>query len=135
MIVKICFLAEGLIRDAESNSMSAFNIVEGITPAGLPLFVQKLAFFVLWEREPAEPERVEGQFHVLMGEERLSAANVVVEFAGLRRSRSIVYVNGLVIPRPGTIIFRIDLAGGGRGEYGIEIEPPPVVANQARVGL
>jgi hypothetical protein len=45
--LKTCFAAVAVIRDAETNAVSAFNILEGVGAAGLPVFMQQLAFFSL----------------------------------------------------------------------------------------
>lgn len=68
MIPKICFAAVAVIRDAETNNISAFNILEGVGAAGLPLLMQNVSFFVLWQREAHEPPQRDGRFRLSIGD-------------------------------------------------------------------
>jgi hypothetical protein len=129
---KLCFAAAAIIRDGESNIISAFNVFEGLVPTGLPLFLQQVSCFALWQRDDGDPQQVSGNFTATLDGDTLANARILVDFAGLRRSRSIVNMQGFVVPRSGVLQFRFVLETGATAEYSLDIDPPPAVAAQAR---
>jgi hypothetical protein len=125
---KICFAALAVVRDAETNSMSVFNILEGVTAVGIPLLIQNMSFFVLWQREEADERRIEGTFTAAIGDQELSQVRVDLDFGENIRNRTVVNLNGLVIPRPGTLRFRIVLTNNVEATYTVDVAAPPPVA-------
>lgn len=125
---RICFAALAVIRDAETNVISAFNILEGVVPQGFPAFLQHSSFFVLWERDADDPDETRGEFRVEIGGNRLSTAQVTVNFQGGRTNRTIVNLNGLAVPQPGELQFSVVLQTGALAEYIVRVDAPPVVA-------
>jgi len=124
---KICFVAEGVVRDAETNSVSVFNILEGVAAVGFPFFMQKLGFFALWEREAADGAETQGIFTAAIGNEQLSTVNLNINFGDKFRHRTIVNINGLVVPHVGDLHFRVQLAGGPVAEYIVNVTALPAV--------
>ena len=45
--LKLLLCAQGVVRDADSNNVSAFNILESIQAAGFPMFIQQLDILAL----------------------------------------------------------------------------------------
>ena len=133
----ICFVALAVVRDAETNAISAFNILEGIGAAGFPFLIQNASFFILWERDRTDPARTEASFTVRVGERDVVAAQqIVMNFEQGLRHRTIANLNGLVVPTPGSLRFRVAPQAGTAAEYAIEVSagPPGVqLAGQARV--
>lgn len=125
--VKLCLAALAVVRDAETNSISAFNIFESIVPAGFPIFMQQAAFFVLWEREAADPPQVRGEFILEIAGTRLSRAEVNLNFQDSLSHRSIVNLQGVAIPTPGRLDFSIALEGGVRAGYSMQVQALPAV--------
>jgi hypothetical protein len=132
--VPICFAALAVVRDAETNSVSAFNILEGIVPSGLPVFLAQAALFILWEREPDDPRQSQGTFTVRINQQELLTSRQGIDFGEppLRRTRTVVRMNGLVVPAPGELTFSFRLDDGAEARYSIEVtQPRPVVGNPA----
>jgi hypothetical protein len=98
------------------------------------MFMQQLSFFVLWERDPNDPNRQDGEFSVRIDDVQLSNVRMSVDFENGRRHRSIVSLNGLVVPRPGNLTFRINLQDGASAEYSIAIATPPPAVRAADPG-
>lgn len=130
---KLCFAALGVVRDVESNAISVFNIFEAIVPSGLPVFMQQAAFFVLWERDQGDPQDVRGRFVLQIGETRLSGADINVNFADKLQHRSIVNLQGVAVPTSGSLRFSIELDGGVRAEYSIDVQAPPAIVQPRHV--
>ena len=130
---KLCFAATAVIRDNQTNRISAFNILEGLIPLGLPLFLPELSCVTLWEREVGDAQVIRGTFTVNLDNDNLTTTQMHVDFSEVMRSRSIVNISGLVIPRSGVLRFRFVLETGATAEYSAEIEaPPPAVAQEAQ---
>jgi hypothetical protein len=124
---KICFAAVAVVRDAETNGISAFNILEGVVPVGMPFFMQQLAFFVLWERDANDPQQPHGEFTVEIAGNRLATVQLNLDFQDKPRHRSIVNLNGLTVPQPGQLRFSITLETGARAEFTMDVEAPHAV--------
>lgn len=124
---KLCFAAEGIVRDGDTNLVSAFNIFEAIVAPGFPLFIQRMVSFALWERERNDPEIINGHFRVTLDGNLLVEAETMVSFQGLPRTRNFVNVAGLVVPRPGQLLFQFVLTDEAHThtEYSIVVEASP----------
>lgn len=114
---KICIVAEGVIRDVQTNSISIYNILEGLTAQGFPLFIQKITFFTLWEKEQNDPEQYNTTFTIELDEEPLMSQSIDIDFQGRLRNRSMVSINGLVVPKPGNLLFSMKLVDGPEAKY------------------
>jgi hypothetical protein len=88
-------------------------------------------------REDGDPQQVQGTFTVTLDDDAppLTNTRMHVDFLNLPRTRSIVNMNGLVVPRPGVLHFRFVLDNGVATEYTVDIEHPPVVAAQAQIAM
>lgn len=124
MRAKISFAALAVIRDTETNSISAFNILEGVTAVGLPFFMQNAAFFVLWEREQGEPARNPATFTMVNAGRTLATQQITIDFGDSVRHRTIVNLAGLVVPSAGPLSFRVDIEGGIYAEYVVDVSAP-----------
>jgi uncharacterized protein DUF6941 len=114
------------VRDAETNSISVFNIFEGIAGVGFPLLVQHASFFVLWERDATDAATYAGTFLIRIDNDPpLVMQRINVDFAQDMRHRSVVNMNGMLVPRPGNFRFRIELEGGVAAEYAVDIAAAP----------
>ena len=103
----LCFAARHVVRDARSNNISAFFILEEFRVEGLPAFVPELSILAVWFREATDPERIELEFRARINDRRLSTLAVVVQFASEApaRHRSIVALANTVLMEPGTLHF------------------------------
>lgn len=122
---KLCFAASAVVRDADSNSISAFNILEGIAAVGFPLFIQFASYFVLWERNATDAAETAGTFTLAIDGEQLSTAQISLNFGGNLRHRTTMNVNGLVVPHPGNLRFRLELAEGQTADYVVDVTALP----------
>lgn len=123
---KLCFAALAVVRDGETNTISAFNIFEGLGAVGFPFLLQNAAFFVLWERDPADPARMGATFTVgVDGHPALGTQQITLDFQEVLSHRSIVKLNGLVVPTPGSLRFRIVPETGTAAEYAFDVSAAP----------
>ena len=125
---KLCFAAVGIIRDADTNTISAFTILEGVIPSAIPFYMPQVSFVVFWDRNLDDANRTQGVFTLTINNDQVSRVEMLVDFHDGLRHRTIANLNGLVIPRTGAMRFRIDLDVGVHAEYLLEVEPPRVAA-------
>ncbi len=123
----ISLVAQGVIRDAQTNTISAFNILESLSAEGLPLFVPNIAYFVLWEREPNEPSIREATLNVRLEQTVLISVGARIDFQTFLRARSINQIAGLVLPSPGQLVFEMMVPDGPRATYTVTINAPAQV--------
>ena len=121
MRVKLCLVAEGVVRDAETNSVSVYNILEGIAANGFPILVQRMAFLALFERDESEPEAHTGQFTVSLGDNQLLTGEQHIHFRGKLRTRSIVRIQGILFPSPGEATFALAVAADVRASFVVRV--------------
>jgi hypothetical protein len=134
---KLLLCAEGVLRDAERGGISIFNILEGLEVTGFPFFLQKMDIFALFERLPDDPPIYNLLFRISIGEVELVATRLAVDFRDKLRNRSMVHIQGLVIPHPGLMRVAAKLDGNDLNTYDIRIEQmgvPRVESHQAAIG-
>jgi len=122
LVPKLSLIAEGVIRDVATNSISVFNILEGLAAQGFPFFLQHLNFFVLWEKAESDPSVFEGTFSIKNNSVSLIEDKFKIDFEGKLRSRSIINVNGLLIKEPGILKASLNF-NGVEAEYSVSINP------------
>jgi hypothetical protein len=66
----------------------------------------------MWEKETTDPDVYRANFSVSINEQQLHTREITIDFQGHQRQRSIVAVQGIVLPQPGQAIFRLAVVGG-----------------------
>jgi hypothetical protein len=100
---KLLLCAQGVIRNAEDNTISIFSILESIQAAGFPFFIQKMDVVALFERSHEDSAQYEILFRGSIGDTELLRAPMTIDFQDKVRNRAMLHVQGLVIPNPGTL--------------------------------
>lgn len=136
---KICFVAEGISIDRETNQVSAFGLVESLQADAFPLFFQKLFFFCLWERENSDPAHAHADFSVTMNGREIARQSVVIDFEQLPRNRCIIRIDNFSVSEPEKVGLRLAIPGHAVAEWSLEARhaaasaPRPV--DESRQGL
>lgn len=131
---KLCLAAESVVIDRESNATSFINLFEGMQAEGFPFVLPKLSYFVLWEREATDAAVYASNLTVKFGTEVIVNQAFEINFQNQPRSRSVLQMAGLVIPRPGIVTFDVNIpAQDVSAKYSFEISgaPPQAVATSA----
>jgi hypothetical protein len=95
--------AESVVVDAQSHAASLFNLLERLTAPRFPVALQKLAVFARVERGVDDPASVPCEIHVYLGDEQLAGRQVTLDFGEHLRTRLILNISSLKIPRPGAL--------------------------------
>ena len=119
---KLCLIAENVIRDADTNYLSIYKIIEGITAIAFPAIIQQVSFLVIWEREEIDSSTTHGFFALKIVDDTVLTQRVEIDFLDKMIHRSIVKVNGIVLPKPGKLDFELRLSDGTVANYSINID-------------
>jgi hypothetical protein len=125
MTVLLALCAAGVSIDRFSNRLSIFNVLEQLSSSGFPVWVPELTFVVVLRKENDEAQRFQTRSQVQLGENVIAETGVVVDFEGGNTSRQIVSFQGLPVPSPGDLTFRLLLP---------DREPATVTVPVVRIG-
>ena len=128
---KLAIVAVGIVRDTDTTAVSIFNVLDSVSGAGFPFFIQQLAFYVLWHRTADDPENVVGTFTLSLNDNVLIQNEVRADFVGGLKNQMLIRVGGVLVTEPGRLRFVSELQTGARAEYEIEVTAgPPAVQVQ-----
>lgn len=106
MEVRLFVVSEQVSRDAETQRLSFFNVLEVINPVSLPLVIPNVDITITLERKQNEPNKVEGRILIKNNEVELRQIPLTHSFAGHRFSSYNVRVKGVLEVRyPGDLTF------------------------------
>jgi hypothetical protein len=118
---KLAVCAESVVRDAETNAVSVFNILEEIGASMFPVTVPKLSALFLLERGMDDPEVLEWDMTLSLGENELGSLVGPVDFQGARLTRLIMVIQGVVLPEPGILTASLRSNGHELGSWQIRV--------------
>jgi hypothetical protein len=133
LICKACLAARGVIRDVDTNTMSIFSILEQLSGAGFPLFIQEIAVYAFWKRESKDPPTHDVVFSVSLNGTVLHTTPVTLTFGNTLNNRLALALNGLVITGPGDLLFEFThvTTGVRYGSHLIVVTAPTAVTAAA----
>lgn len=128
----LCLLARGVIRDAETETISVFSIFENVTTEGFPFLIQELALLVFWHIDEEDPDVHQIEFRIFNNDDLLYEGEKRLDFDGTQTNRSITRINGLTVQNPGVLRFVLqEQDGDARAEYEITVRGPEPEVDEA----
>lgn len=127
----ILFLcAEKAIIDASKNSLSVINIMEDRRFEGFPAVMSELDVIFVARKEDGDPDVIDLDLVFFLDKMNIGTFRINLNFQGSSGARSILQIQGVVIPRPG--LFRIVLNRDKRkiASWDAICEGPPTVRTQ-----
>ena len=127
MEATVFLVSYGSSIDHEDNTLSVFTIIDQITPAALPLFLQKIVLNMVVTRSNDEPEIVEGRISIFNNEKPLlvDKSPALIRFNGQLIARLRVTMNSLPVEAPGTLIFKYE-SNEINESFTVTVLDPPV---------
>ena len=110
MLVKLFAVCESAALDSRSNTISLFHLFEEVNAAGFPILVQKLAI-VLVSQERMTTSSLEMRTRITLGADELFNGPFNIVFQETPRHRTIIDLNGLIVPGPGDLVFELNHMG------------------------
>jgi hypothetical protein len=104
---QLALLAKGVIRDADTNAISIYHIIEEVKAASFPVFFPEVAFFAYLVREDGDPSVLELQGRISVDDAVIVDAPMKADFQGLRGNRQIFRIGGLPVPKPGMLVAEL----------------------------
>lgn len=105
------YLSENSVIDGQENTLSLINIFDDISAPNYPLFFPKLSITCVFEKEPEDVADIECFIICRLNEVEIQRFPFKVSFRGTFRARSIIKINGFLIPSPGNLDFDLELNG------------------------
>jgi len=103
MDVRFLVCADSVALDQRRNTLSLFHVIEEWAIPAFPWVVVHFAIVALFERMANEPNDLEVQVVIQLGEQELFRGPLAVRFQERLRMRAITEVGGLVLPNPGLL--------------------------------
>lgn len=100
---KLALCAEKVIREVGSNKISLINILETINSPGFPLFIPELACLFITKRSQKDPNILSCTIRISLDGKELNRMPGKISYEDKLLNRFILRMNGLVIPKPGTL--------------------------------
>jgi hypothetical protein len=105
VVLAVC--AVGVSVDRFSNRLSIFNVMEGISSPSFPVWLSEISFIVVLRKENDEAANLRARCQVRIGDNIISDSEVAVDFGPNNDARQIVNFQGLPLPSPGDLVFRL----------------------------
>jgi hypothetical protein len=102
---QLVFAAENVVRDALSNKVSAFNILDEIVAQKFPLLLVRMAAVLVSRRDNDDPEEHELELRVSLDGEHLHSFPMPISYQGQLTHRALMVFEGFVIPHAGELAF------------------------------
>src|SRR4051812_6937748 len=109
--------AEGIVRDAASNNISAFNIIEEINTEILPAIIPRFGVLFMLERDQDGPNNIEVNLNIELAGQNLAKQSVQIDFENTERHRSVVKFQGMAITTIGELAISVTYDDESLGQY------------------
>ena len=105
---KLVLVADWVIQDATTRTMSVISIHEQFYPVGYPLLIPRFIVFSMYQRAPEDPAVTQATLVIILDNETLfEKGDVEINFGAGLTHRSIVRFDGFVLPHAGNLKVRV----------------------------
>jgi hypothetical protein len=102
---KLFLCSDSASIDSRTHTLSVFHIAEGSNAAAFPIALPRITVIAILTREEDDPADVQLQLTATLAGQHLFAGPFPANFAAGLLSRTVVEMQGLVIPGPGDLSF------------------------------
>lgn len=121
MLVKVAVCVETVVRDAETNSISVFGIIEEFRSAGFPAIVPKFSTLIIVEGDETDPNEFTCQVEFTLNGTRFGSGTVNSSFNDSLRSRVMIVANALPLSEVGMFVATWTINGQTVASYRIPV--------------
>jgi hypothetical protein len=111
------FCAEGVVIDHRTNNVSAYSILEDVSSVGFPFLMGRFYAICMINREASDDVRTEANFEIKLENNVIFTVNTEIDFQDKPKTRTILEVQGLVIPGPGLLKVSLLRTGAAISSY------------------
>ena len=119
MKLLLLLVAELVIHDGRTNKITAINLIEEFSSATFPAILVSPYVSVTFQKEEGDPSEREGYLVFKMGENEIGRSSFIIDFGALLRSRTVIELNGIIIPEPGHVNVQVLLDEDLLGDWDI----------------
>lgn len=114
-------LAKSAVTDSNTNSLSIFEVVEGLETEALPANLTSVSCVILFERDiKKDPNKVKVNFSFKNNGNLIKTQEVPIDFQKKKRNRTIVNL-GVEVHKFGNISFEVSYRKKLIGTYVVDI--------------
>jgi hypothetical protein len=132
---RIALCADSVVRDAETNAISAFNIIEELSWPGFGVMLPRLVALFVIERVQEDPNEFTADLAITLGGHDLIRREVQISFQEKLRTRAIFTVGPVPIERAGELRISLNVAGAEFAKWAIPIREVPAESMKGLVRL
>jgi hypothetical protein len=119
---KLAVCSESIVRDAETNNLSIFNMLEELTSIEFPFVLPRFATLFYLERDEQDPNVIDATITLSLNTTLIGQAVGKGDFEEKSRTRIILAVQGLVIPEPGVLTATVSVDGQELSSWSIIVQ-------------
>src|SRR4051812_40196738 len=112
--------AESVIRDGETNNVTAVNLLEQVNASMYPVALTKFAALFGLAKDPVDHQTTPGVIRITLNKNEIAKFPINIDFQGKDRTRVIVNLQGLVATTPGVLRTALWIGGNELGAYDTE---------------
>lgn len=122
---KVVIVAERAITDEVTRNVTLVDILDVLGAYSFPAPMHRLACLFLFEREKGDPDTIPCRVDISISGDTLLSGPTMIDFQGHQSmNRQILNIDGLVIPRPGTLKFSVFVEATEIGEWTVPVVKP-----------
>lgn len=105
--IRTILLAEDVVRDTVTNTVSVFKLIEQITAEGYPINIPKAWLYILVDRQESDNSEQKLNIKFSHNKRLIEQATVNISFKGQNAARVMVNLGALEFPEPGDAQFAV----------------------------
>ena len=121
MKLLLVLAAERILVDSRSGKVTAINLIEDISSVTFPYLVITPFILASFQKETGDPEETEATLVFMVDDQEIGRSSFIIEFSGHPRTRSILELNALVIPKPGRLKICVQVGDTTFGDWDIYV--------------
>ena len=119
---KLAVCGDRVIRDSVLGNASVINIFDRLVVEAFPVLLPRIACLFIFSRNDDDPSDFPGvKASISIGEDEIIGGPSGIDFHNGYLHRQVLTIEGLVIPKPGTLRAAISLDGKEIGAYEIPV--------------
>lgn len=107
MKINMFTVADSVIVDQATNSMSFINILESVSSAQFPILIPRIMIVSTYKKEPGDADLIQLDLSISINKKIIISNPIQVNFQESQSTRNIVRLQGLPIPETGSLDFVI----------------------------
>lgn len=116
-------LAKSAVIDSRTNTLSIFEIIEGLETTNLPGNLSDVSLIILFERNiKTDPAKIKINFAYKNNNTLIKNQEVEIDFEDKKRNRTTVNLLGIDIEKFGNISFEVSYRKKLLGTYTVDID-------------